>query len=126
MSQKNDPVAQAMEGTASIIGKGLFAAFAGTTAFIAKKLQVPPEKQLRQLGTRPVWGEQIIGIPCLTCEELNEPDAEICFHCGEVMTNTVGLMNNTENDGEQITLDLIKSRALESINKIQEKPKSED
>ena len=126
MSQKDDPVARAMEGTASVIGRGLFAAAAGTTAFIAKKLQVPPEKQLRQLGTRPFWGEEIIGIPCLTCESLNEPDAEICFQCGEVMTNTAGHMSNTENDGERITLDFIRSRALESINKIQEQSDSED
>lgn len=125
MSQKKDPTAQTIEGAASIIGKGLFAAAAGTTAFIAKKLQVPPEKQLRQLGTRPVWGEEIIGIPCLTCETFNEPDAEICFQCGGVMSNTVGLMSNTANDGERITLDLIRSRALESINKIQEQSKKE-
>lgn len=126
MSQKKDPTAQAIEGAASMIGKGLFAAAAGTTAFIAKKLQVPPEKQLRQLGTRPVWGEQIFGIPCLNCEEFNEPDAEICYHCGEVMTNTVGLMSNSGSDGEQITLDHIRARAVESINIIHERWESED
>lgn len=112
MSQKKDPTAQAIEGAAGLIGKSLFAAAAGTTAFIAKKLQVPPEEQLRQLGARPVWGEEIVGLPCQNCETLNEPDAEICFQCGGAITSTA---NSDSNTGEQIIPSEIKSKLKESI-----------
>jgi hypothetical protein len=112
MSQKKDPTAQAIEGAASLIGKGLFAAAAGTTALIAKKLQVPPEEQLRKLGSPPVWGQEIVAVPCNTCETLNETDAEICFHCGSAINYKA---DSESNPGEQIIPSEIKSKLNESI-----------
>lgn len=114
MSKKDDPVANAMEGAASIIGKGLFAAAAGTTAFIAKKLQVAPEEQLRKLGSPPIWGEEVVGVPCTSCETINEADAEICFHCGNRIANLDESESNTSNQNAAITVDQVKSK-LKSI-----------
>ena len=113
MSQKDDPVARAMEGTASIIGKGLFAAAASTTAFIAKKLQTSPEEQLRRSGSPPVWGEEIVGVLCNTCEMPNEADAEFCFQCGSVITHAADSEGGTATQNVQMTLDELKAKFKE-------------
>ena len=113
MSQKDDPVARAMEGTASLIGKGLFAAAAGTTAFIAKKLQVPPEEQLRRSGSAPVWGEEIVGVLCNNCETPNETYAEVCFRCGSAITCAADSEGNTVNQNVRMTLDELKAKFKE-------------
>lgn len=119
MSQKNDPTARAVEGALGLLGKSAFAAIAGAGAYVADKLKVSPEDQLRQLGTRPIWGEEIVGVACTACGVLNEEDTGICFYCGATIDATNADKNATSVT-EQITSTVIKSKVADSVKKIKD------
>ena len=69
----------------------LWAAIAGLIVAIVKVAQTSPEDQLREMGAQQVYGAQIVGKPCPTCDEPNEETAEICFNCGSSMTQPIDL-----------------------------------
>ena len=64
----------------------LWAAIAGLIVAIVKAAQTSPEDQLRKMEAQQVYGAQIVGQPCPTCQEPNEETAVLCFHCGSTMT----------------------------------------
>jgi len=66
----------------------LWAAIAALIVAIVKGAQISPEDQLRKMGAQQVYGAQIVGQPCPTCEEPNEESAMLCFRCGKSMTQS--------------------------------------
>lgn len=119
MSQKDDPTTRAVLGAFGLAAKSGFAAIAGASAYVADKRKVPPEVQLRQLGTRPIWGEKIVGAACTACGVLNEEDSDICFHCGVEIIDTTSVENNTGSLSEQLPA-AIKSKVEDSIKQLRE------
>ena len=69
-----------------VVFLALWAAIAGLIIAIVKVFQTSPEDQLRKMGAQQIYGAEIIGQPCPTCEELNEETVRLCFHCGTNLT----------------------------------------